>query len=334
MQSDQLKRREFIALLGSAAAAWPLAAPAQQARKTPRVGVLWHAASAEEEAVYLGALREGLADLGYVEGRNIVLENRFPAEKWERFISLAAELVQLKPDLLVAVSRPAAIAAQRTTTTIPIVFSVVPDPVGDKLVQSLAQPGGNITGLSNMALDLSAKRIELLKDMVEGLSRVALLVNAGDPAGARRYVKESQVAAGPLGITIEPVEVRGLGEIPSAFARIDQLNVNGLVGTADSLFTVERKNIIQLAIERRLPTMMHSRETAQAGALMSYAPSYVLMLRRTAIYVDKILKGVKPADLPVEQPTKFEFVINLQTAKMLGLEIPATLLARADEVIE
>jgi len=328
-----VKRREFITLLG-AAAAWPLPARSQETRKTPRIGVLWHAASAEEEAVYLGALREGLADLGYVEGRNIVLENRFPAEKWERFISLAAELVQLKPDLLVAVSRPAAIAAQRATSTIPIVFSVVPDPVGDKLVETLARPGGNITGLSNMALDLSAKRIELLKEMVDGLSRVALLVNAGDPEGARRYIRESQAAANPLGIAIEPVEVRGLGEIPNAFSRIDQLNVNGLVGTADSIFTVERRNIIQLAIERRLPMMMHSRETAQAGAFMSYAPSYVLMLRRTATYVDKILKGAKPADLPVEQPTKFELVINLKTANALGLTVPPTLLVRADEVIE
>ncbi len=329
-----MRRREFITTLGAAAAVWPFAAEAQQARQKRIIGVLWHAASAEEEAVYLGALREGLTELGYVEDRNIVLENRFPAEQWERFISLAVELVQLKPDILVAVSRPAAIAAQRASATIPIVFSVVPDPVGDKLVESLARPGKNITGLSNMALDLSAKRIELLKDMVAGLSRVALLVNAGDPQGARRYVEESKAAASPLGITIEPVEVRGLGEIPSAFSKIDQLNVNGLVGTADSLFTVERKNIIQLAIERRLPTMMHSRETAQAGALMSYAPSYVMMLRRTAFYVDKILKGVRPADLPVEQPTKFELVINLKTGKALGLTVPPTLLARADEVIE
>jgi putative ABC transport system substrate-binding protein len=329
-----MRRREFITLVGGAALPlWPVGVRSQQARLR-KIGVLWHAASAEEEAVYLGALREGLAELGYAEGRNIVLENRFPAEQWERFISLAAELAQLKPDLLVAVSRPAAMAAQRATTTIPIVFSVVPDPVGDKLVQSLARPGNNITGLSNMALDLSAKRIELLKDMVPGLSRVALFVNAGDPQGARRYLEESQAAAAPLGIAIEPVEVRGLGQIPHAFSRIDQLKVNGLVGTADSLFTVERHNIIQMALERRLPIMMHSRETAQAGALMSYAPSYVLMLRRTAIYIDKILKGVKPADLPVEQPTKFELVINLKTAKALGLEVPPTLLARADEVIE
>jgi putative ABC transport system substrate-binding protein len=332
MQIDHLKRREFIALLGGAAT-FPLAARAQQARLW-RIGVLWHAANAEEEAVYLGALREGLADLGYVEGRNIVLENRFPAEQWERFISLAVELVQLKPDILVAMSRPAAIAAQRATTTIPIVFTAVPDPVGDKLVESLARPGGNITGLSNMAFDLSAKRIELLKDMVAGLSRVALLVNAGDAQGARRYLKESQAAAEPLGITIEPVEVRKLGEIPRAFSTIDQLNVNGLVGTADSLFTVERYNIIKLAIERRLPTMMHSMETAQAGALMSYAPSYVMISRRTATYVDKILKGAKPADLPVEQPTKFELVINLKTAKAIGLKVPPALFARADEVLE
>ena len=333
-----MKRREFIALLGTAAAV-PLClstfpAHAQQATRTRRIGVLWHAASAEEEATYLDALRAGLAELGHIEGRNITLENRFPAEKSERFISLAAELAQLEPDVLVAVSRPAALAAQRASTTIPIVFSLVPDPVGDKLVESLGRPGGNITGLSNMALDLSAKRIELLKDMVGGLSRIALLVNAGDPEGARRYVKQSEAAAAPLGITIEPVEVQGLGEIPRAFSKIDQLKVNGLVGTADSLFTVERKNIIQMAIERRLPVMMHSRQTAQDGALMSYAPSYELILRRTAVYIDKILKGAKPADLPVEQPNKFELVINLETAKVLGLAVPPTLLARADEVIE
>jgi len=330
-----MKRREFITALGGVAAiaAWPLAAHGQQAG-VRKIGVLWHAASAEEEGAYLGALREGLADLGHIEGENITLENRFPAEKSERFISFAAELAQLKPDVLVAVSRPAAMAAQRATTTIPIVFSLVPDPVGDKLVQSLARPGGNITGLSNMALDLSAKRIELLKDMVGGLSRVALLVNAGDPEGARRYVKQSEAAGAPLGITIEPVEVHGLGEIPHAFSRIDQLKVDGLVGTADSLFTVERKNIIRLAIERRLPVMMHSRQTAQDGALMSYAPSYELILRRTGIYVDKIIKGVKPADLPVEQPTKFELVINLRTAEALGLTVPPSLLAHADEVLE
>jgi putative tryptophan/tyrosine transport system substrate-binding protein len=330
--ASHIGRRTFLAALGGAAA-WPLAAHAQQVRLW-RIGVLWHAASAEEEAVYLGALREGLADLGYIEGRNIVLENRFPAEQWDRFISLAVELASLKPDILVAFSRPAAIAAQRATTIIPIIFNAVPDPVGDKLVESLARPGKNVTGLSNMALDLSAKRIELLKDMVTGLSRVALLLNAGDPQGARRYVEESEAAAGPLGITIEPVKVQGPGEIPRAFAMIDQLNVNGIVGTADSLFTVERKNIVQSALERRLPTIMHSRETAQAGALMSYAPSYVMMSRRTAVYIDKILKGIKPADLPVEQPTKFELVINLKTAVALGLTVPPTLLARADEVIE
>jgi putative ABC transport system substrate-binding protein len=329
-----MRRREVIAGLATATGVWAVGARAQQPTRTRIIGVLWHAASAEEEAVYLGALREGLAELGYIEGKNIVLENRFPAEQWERFISLAAELVQLNPDVLVAVSRPAAIAAQRATTTIPIVFSVVPDPVGSKLVESLARPGGNSTGLSNMALDLSAKRIELLKEMVGGLSRVALLVNAGDPDGARRYVEESQAAAHPLGIEIEPVEVRGLGEIPRAFSKIDQLKVNGVVGTADSLFTVERKHIIQSALERRLPTMMHSRETALAGALMAYAPSYVQMLRRTAVYVDKVLKGVKPAVMPVEQPNKFELVINVATAKALGLTIPPTLLARADEVIE
>jgi putative ABC transport system substrate-binding protein len=171
-------------------------------------------------------------------------------------------------------------------------------------------------------------------DMVGGLSRIALLVNAEDPEGARRYLEQSQTAATPLGLTIEPVEVREIGGIPRAFSKFDELKVDGLVGTADSLFTVERKNIIQLAMERRLPAMMHSRETAQAGALMSYAPSYVLIMRRAAIYVDKIIRGVDPADLPVEQPTKFELVINLKTAEAIGLTVPPMLLGRADEVIE
>lgn len=328
-----MNRREFI-LLASAALLFPPQALAQEPKRTAKIAVLWHAASEAEEAVYLGALREGLAALGYVEGKNIVLENRYPAEQWERFMSMAVELAQLKPDVIVAVSRPAAIGAQRATTTIPIIFSVVPDPVGSKLVASLSRPGGNITGLSSMALDLSAKRIQLLKEIVPALSRVALLVNVGDAEGARLYVEQSQVAARPLGITIEPVEVRALGEIASAFAKIDKLNVNGVVGTADSLFTVERHNIIRAALERRLPTMMHSRETVVAGALMAYAPSYVNILRRTAVYVDKILKGAKPADLPVEQPAKLDLTINLKTAKALGLDVPASLLTQAHEVIE
>jgi putative tryptophan/tyrosine transport system substrate-binding protein len=202
-----LRRRDILALLGGSIIGLPLSADAQQRPSVPRIGVLWHAASADEEAIYLGALREGLKDLGYTEGKTIVLENRFPAERPELFNSMAAELVTLNVDVLVAVTRPAALAAQRATKTIPIVFIVVPDPVGSKLVVNLARPGGNVTGLTNIALELSAKRIELLKHAVQGLSHIALLLNANDQVGSRRYFEESQSAAAPLGLTIQPVEV-------------------------------------------------------------------------------------------------------------------------------
>ena len=327
-------RREFIALVGGAASAWPLSAHAQQPRKIPRIGMLWHAGSAEEEAIYLEAFRQGLRDHGYVDGQNIVIENRFPSEIPERFISFAAELATLNIDIFVAVTRLGALAAQRATTTIPIVFIFVPDPVGSKLVASLAHPGGNISGLSNFAHDLAAKRVEYLKAIVPGVSRIGLLVNPNDVDNSRRSIEESQTAADKLGLTLRPVEIRKPGDLAPAFSNMHADRIDGLVMSQDGLFFVARKEIADLALAHRLPLMVFSRETLQAGALAAYGPSVTAIFRRAGAYVDKILKGAKPADIPVEQPTKFEFLVNLPTAITLGLPIPELTLARADEVIE
>jgi putative ABC transport system substrate-binding protein len=326
-------RRELMAAL-SGVAAWSLAARAQQTVKVPRIGVLWHAGSEEEEAPYLRALRQGFTDLGYVEGRNIILENRFPAEIPERFVSLAAELAALNIDVFLAANRLDALAAQRATSTIPIVFVYVADPVGSKLVASLARPGGNLTGLSNFAADLTAKWVEMLKAMVPSASRLAIFVNPNDEVSAQRYIEESQAAAAKLGLRLQPVEIRMSGQLAPAFSKMHDEGIDGLVVSQDGLFYATRNDIAHLALTNHLPAIVYSRETVEAGALASYGPSVSAMFYRAAAYVDKILKGAKPADLPVEQPTKFEFIINLKIAKALGLEITPALLARADEVIE
>ena len=336
MGRRDMRRREFFAMVGGGAiVAWPLLARAQRyASPIPRLGILWHAANEEEEAVYLGAVRKGLGDFGYVEDKNIILENRFPAEIPERFISLAAELATLNVNVLVAINRIAALAAQRATTTIPIVFVAVPDPVGSKLVASLARPGGNITGLSNFALDLTAKRVEHLKQLVPNVSKIALLINPNDKDTSRRYVEEGQAAADKLRLKLSPIEVRAAGDLPPAFSKMRTDGIDGVVVTQDGLFFATRQSIANLALSHRLPLIVYSRETVEAGALASYGPSNYGIFRRSAFYIDRILKGSKPADLPVEQPTKFEFIINLKTARALGSAVPATLLAHADEVIE
>jgi len=329
-----MRRREFITLLGGGAAIWPFVARAQQSRHLPIVGLLWHAGSAEEEAVYLGAVRQGLRDHGYVEGQNVTLENRFPSEIPERFVSLATELAALNVNVLVAINRVAALAAQRATTSIPIVFVAVPDPVGSKLVASLAKPGGNITGLTNFAYDLTAKRIEFLKAVVPTVSYVALLVNPNDRDSAKTYIEESHAAANKLGLILQPVEVRTSGDLLSAFSKTIDDQVDGVVVSQDGLFYAARKVIADLALARKLPLAVYSRETLDAGALLSYGPSNYRIFHASGAYIDKILKGAKPADLPVEQPTKFEFIINLKTAKSIGIDVPPMLLTRADEVIE
>jgi putative ABC transport system substrate-binding protein len=330
-----MTRRSLLVGLGVGSLSTALPAFAQQGGKSPRIGVLWHAGSAEEEKIPLGGLVEGFRNLGYVDGKNIVLEHRFPNEQPDRFVSLAAELVQLKVDVLIAVTRLAAVAAQRATTTIPTVFIAVPDPVGSKLIDSLARPGGNITGLTNMAVELVPKRMEVLKEAIPGLSRMALLVNTSFPGDARQYIEIAQTAARLLGVTLQPVEIRTVADIERAFTLSTQNRLQGMCLTSNGLIYVEQRRLAQLAQGRNLPLIGYTREMAQwTGMLMTYGASNVALFQRAAYFVDKILKGAKPADLPVEQPTKFELVINLKTAKALGLTIPQSLLLRADEVIQ
>lgn len=328
-----MRRREFIKLIGGAAVALPTTARAQT-KKIPRIGVLWHAASAEDERIPLAAFREGLKDFGYVQDQTILVENRFPAEKPEWFRAYAAELVELRVDVLVAVTRPAAIAAQIATSTIPIVFVVIPDPVAMKLVGNLARPERNLTGLSNMALELTAKRVEVLKETIPDLTRAALLVNANDPEGARAYTQVGQTAAELLGLALEPVEVRAPEEFEATFASMNRNQVQGLVVTVDGLFYSEQKKLAGLALQNRLPMIVHAREMVESGALMSYGPNIPAIFRRAGYFVDRILKGTRPVDLPVEQPTKIELAINNKTAKALGVAIPPRLLTRATEAFD
>ena len=329
-----MKRRQFITLIGGAAAAWPLAARAQQSsNKIPVVGVLWHAGNAEEEGPNFNALVEGFNALGYVDQNNIRLEHRFPNEVPDRFRSMAAELVASKVDVLVGVGTATAPYAKNATTTIPVVLTVAPDPVAAKLVDSFARPGGNVTALTYFAGELAGKRLQLLKDCIPGLSRVGLLVNP-NALITRPYIEDSQVAAAKLGLTLHVFEARSVDELEPAFDKMAAAGMQAVAIMTDSLFYQGRAIIPKLALERRLPTCAFSRETVEPGALMSYGPDILTVLRRTAIYVDKILKGAKPGELPVDQPTKFQLFFNLKTAKALGIELPAALLTNADELIE
>jgi putative ABC transport system substrate-binding protein len=328
-----MKRREFITFLGSAAA-WPLIANAQQPGKVFRVGVLWHAANAEEEEVYLSVLRKALNNLGYIEGRNIELIHRFPAEQPERFRQLAVELVNEKVDVLIGVNSQAALPLKRSTNTIPIVFVVVPDPVGLGLAESLSRPGGNATGLSSMITDLSGKYLELLRDILGSVESVALLVNPNNPVLHNRTVALTTAAASSVGIKVHVIDAGAREDLPRAFSAIGPLRVNGVVVGVDAMLFNERRRIAELALAHSLPTIVTIGEMVPDGALLSYGPDFPALFRRAAFYVDRILKGANPADLPVEQPTTLRMAINLKTAKALGIEIPPTLLARADEVIE
>jgi ABC-type uncharacterized transport system substrate-binding protein len=328
-----MRRREFNTLVGGAVV-WPLTARAQPNKKTPRVGVLWHAGSAEEEAIYLASFQQGLKGLNYIDGQTIALEHRFPNEQPERFVSLAAELAALRVDVLVAVTQSAALAAQQATTTIPIVFILVLNPVQTKLVNSLARPGGNITGLTQFAAELNVKRLELFKEAFPDMIRVALLVNPKDPVGTQNYINETTTAATNLGIDVLPVEAPSLGDLEATFNKIAEGRFEGVMVAPNGLFYQGRTSIAQLALARQLPLMQFSRETLEAGALMSYGTDFRAIFRRAAVYVDNILKGENPADMPVEQPTRFEFLINFKTAKALGFIVPPQLLTRADEVIE
>jgi putative tryptophan/tyrosine transport system substrate-binding protein len=330
-----MKRREFITLASGAAMAWPSVVRAQQQPKTvPIVGVLWHAGSEQEEALFLGELRRGLSRLGYIDGQNIKLMNTYAAERYDRFVVNAAELVAHNVDVIVAVTRPAALAAQKATNSIPIVAVVVPDPVGSGLVASLARPGGNITGLSNMGIDLAAKRVELLNEAVNGLTKIVVFVNPGDPGLAKLYVAQSKSAADRLKLEAQIVEVRSAEDLDAAFASISRSGTTGIAINNDPMMLQAGVRIAASATARAIPTIVFIDLMAKAGALMSYGPNIPAIFRRSASYVDKIIRGVRAADLPVEQPTDYDLVVNLKTAKALGLTMPPTLLARADQVIE
>ena len=327
-----MNRRNFITLLGSAAA-WPLAARAQQpAAKVPRIGFLGNS-TADLEANLVGPFRDGLRALGYEEGRNIVIEYRWAEGEYERFPALIAELVASNVDVIVTAGTPASLAVKKATTTIPLVMVAVGDPVATGLVASLARPGGNITGLTSISSEMEGKRLELLREVVPKVSHIAVLWNAASPI---QVIEEGEVraAAGVLGVKMLSLGVRTREEIDDALATIIRERSDALLVLADRLFLHHRTRIIDFAAQERLPGVQAYRELVEAGGLMSYGPSYADMHRRAAAYVDKILKGAKPADLPVERPVKFELVVNLKAAKALGLTIPPSVIFRADEIIE
>ena len=312
----------------------PLAADAQPLAKVPRIGFLAAFSPTPEVSHFIEAFRQGLRDLGYVEGRNIVIEYRWAHSSFERLPDLAAELVRLKVDIIVAVVTQASLAAKNATGTIPIVMVGVSDPVGSGLIASLGRPGGNITGTSGMAAELVGKQLELLKETVPKASRVAVLWNPANPVWQAQMLRETQVAARALGLRVQLLEARGPDELEGAFAAMTRERASALLVQVDVIFALHARRLADLAAKRRVPAMYGSREHVEAGGLMSYAPNIPDLFRRAATYVDKILKGAKPADLPVEQPTRFELIINLKTAKALGLTIPPSLLVRADQVIE
>jgi putative ABC transport system substrate-binding protein len=327
-----MRRRAFITLIGGAAAAWPFAAGAQQIKSIPTIGVLWHAGSAEEEDVYLSVLVKAFNDLGYFEGKNIHLDHRFPAENPERFRILARELVDERPDIIIAVTALGAVELKKVTDTIPIVFVVVADPVGFGLVESLAHPGGNATGVSLMAIDLSGKRLSLLKEAIPNLSRVAVLFDPTDPF-KQRTIKSYQDAAQALGILLWPAEISKPDDIEPVFAKVAEDHADGVVIPPGSMMFNERARVGAAAIAYRLPALVNSAEAVPHGPLMSYGQDLPDFFRRAAAYVDKILKGAKPPDLPVEQPTKFKLVLNLKTANEFGIGFPQSLILSADEMI-
>jgi ABC-type uncharacterized transport system substrate-binding protein len=325
-----MRRREFITLLGGAVAAWPVAARAQRP-KPPTIGYLGATtAAAEKSRTDAFVLR--LRELGWVEGRTVAIEYRWSEGRDDRFTEIAAEFVRLKVDLILATATQAALVSKQATATIPIVFGLAGDPLGTGLVDSLARPGGNVTGLSNQAADLGGKRLEILREVVPGLRRLAILANAGYP-GAMPEMREIEAAARTLGIEVPLFEIRHREEIATVFDA-NKSRAGALYVVGDTFMNSNRVRIATLAVAARLPTMYVHRDYVEAGGLISYGANIQNMFRRAAELVDKILRGVKPGDLPVEQPTKFDLVVNLTTAKALGLEVSPQLLARADEVIE
>jgi putative ABC transport system substrate-binding protein len=325
-----VKRRAFITLLGGAVA-WPGTARAQQPAKLPTIGYLGGGGPVSQRA-WAEAFTQRLRELGWLEGRTIAIEYRWGEGRAERYSEIAAEFVQLKVDVILAGGTEAAIAAKQATSVIPIVFPTAGDPVGSRLVASLARPGGNVTGLSNLGSNLAAKRLEIMREVVPGLGRLAVMANA-DYSGGVTEREEIDAAARTIGLEVISLPIRRPEDIAPAFEALKR-RADALYVVGDPLVNIQRVRINTFALATRLPTMYVQREYVEAAGLMSYGPNYLDLNRRAADYVDRILRGTKPGDLPIEQPTKFDLVINLITAKALGLEIPPTLLARADEVIE
>jgi putative ABC transport system substrate-binding protein len=329
-----MRRREFISLLGGAVV-WPAATQALQPNKIPRIGILWHAATAEEEDAlgFRPAIFASFAELGYVNGKSVRFEERYANEEAERFHSLAVELVRLSVDVLVAVTLPSASAAQRATSTIPVVFVGPSDPVGLKLVASLARPGGNLTGLSAFATELTAKRVELVKEVIPGVSHVALVY---DPAVSnyKFEISESRTAAERLALSFEAFEARDARDLERVFAQLARRKFGAVLLGVSPVISREKKRISDFALAHRLPVIGWTDPFVAAGALMSYGPDWTALFRAVPPYVDKILKGANPAEIPVAQPTKFYLAFNLKTARMIGVDVPPTMLTRADLVIE
>jgi putative ABC transport system substrate-binding protein len=327
-----MRRRDFITMLGGAAVAWPIAARAQQPTRLPRLCFLTFDPGPLQSARF-SAFFEGLRDLGYVQGQTIFIDYLTADGQAERYSALAAECVRLGADVIATSTTPATQAAKIATQAIPIVMIGLADPVGTGLVDSLARPGGNVTGLSQMAPSLAVKRLELLKELVPQMSRVLVLSYLSDPVAAPQ-VKALEETAHSLGIKLQIRDVRTSGDLPVAFDAGVKERAEGVIAGNESIFAVNRARLVELAARHRLPGVYPHRVIAEAGGLMVYQAATTVLHRRAATYVDRILRGAKPADLPIEQPTKFEFIINLKTAKALGLAVPPMLLARADEVIE
>jgi putative ABC transport system substrate-binding protein len=324
-----MNRREFITLVGGAAA-WPVTARAQS--KIPRIGFLGNSTAALE-ANLLDAFREGLRELGYEEGRNIIIEYRWADGKYDHFPVLVAELIAAKVDAIVTAGTPAALAVKNATTTVPLVMVAVGDPIGTGLVPSLARPGGNLTGLSSIAPDLEGKRLQLLREVTPALSYVAMFINSLNPFHVSS-MKQAHDAAQAMGIKLQLHDIRKSEDLDEAFAAIRKERPDALLILADRVFLHNRERIVDFANEQRLPNVNAYKELVEVGGLMSYGPSYEDMHKRAAIYVDKILKGAKPADLPIEQPSKFTFIVNIKAAKTLGVTVPSQLLGLADQLIE
>ena len=323
-------RRRFLTGLAVLLAS-PLVAEAQPAGKVARVGFLLGLSPGPSREVT--AFQQGLRELGYIEGRNIAIDYRYARGQVERLPELADELVRLKPDVIVAPYTPPALAAKHATSTIPIVFAAVADAVGAGLIANLGRPGGNITGLTSTGAELGGKRLELLKQVTSKTSRVAVLYNPTDQSNVL-VLKELQESAPKLGLTLQPLAIREPGDFEGAFSAMDRERTHAMVGAPGVLTSEHKEVLVALAATRRLSTMWGHREFVDAGGLMSYAVNFYDQIRQTAVYVDKILKGAKPGDLPVEQPTRYELVINLKTAKALGLTIPRSVLLQADQVLE